>query len=313
MLFFVGIIWSSILVARKFKLLHPFTSYSRFHIVIVISLNFIAAFPIVMIYRHLILPYFNKLEDEISKAIMAAITPAVVLIPTAVCKYFVLKQSSEMIQPDRSFFLAYFLRGGSIVLYRIMQADFKSISLFVGLSLLHGFSNVLSEATEKLREKMWIRLIACLRKTFCCTRLELLPLDTPHYRRLKADIEIQNMLFEYNTIIVSQVYVVLYLITSFNKSPWLVLKGSLIRMAIGLAIDLVLNCISVFIQIHYHDVPMQRVWFKCWKRHVIANAIILMMIIFVFTADLLSVFQARRDMPAAEYTIKNCTLPFRSW
>ena len=38
-----------------------------------------------------------------------------------------------------------------IVLYRIMQADFKSISLFVGLSLLHGFSNVLSKATEKLR------------------------------------------------------------------------------------------------------------------------------------------------------------------
>ena len=157
---------------------------------------------------------------------------------------------------------------------------------------------------------MWLRLVACLRKTFCCTRRELLPLDTPHYRRLKADMEIQDMLFEYNTIIVSQVYLVLYVITSFNKSPWLVIKGSLIRMVIGLAIDLVFNCISVFIQIHYHDVPLRRIWFKCWKRHVIANAIILMMVILIFTEDLFLVFEARKDSSASQYPIKNCTLPF---
>ena len=313
MLFLIGIIWSSILVARKFKLLHPFTSYSRFHIVIVVSLNLVALFPIAMIYKHLILPYFNKLEDEISKAMMAAITPAVVLIPTAVCKYLALKQSSEMIQPDRSFFLAYFLRGAAIALYRIMQADFKSISLFVGLSLLHGCSNVLSKATEKLMEKMWLRLIACLRKTFCGRRLELLPLDTPHYRRFNADIEIQNMLFEYNTLIISQVYLVLYLVTSFNTSPWLVIKESLIMMVIGLAIDLVFNCISVFIQIHYHNVPIRRVWFKCWKRHVTANAIMLVVIILFFTPDLLLVFHSRQDRSRVKYPIKNCTLPFGSW
>ena len=299
-------------MARKFKLLHPFTSYSRFHIVIVISLDFVAGLAIAMIYKYFVVPFFNKLEDRINKAIMAAITPGIALIPTAVCKYLALKQSSEMIRPDRSFFLAYFLRGAAISLYRIMQADFKSISLFVGLSLLHGFSNVLSKATEKLREKMWLRFIACLRKTFCGRRLELVPLDTPHYRRLKADIEIQDMLFEYNALVVSQVYMVLYLITSFNKSPWLVIKGSLIRMVIGLAIDLVFNCISVFIHIHYRDVPMRRVWFKCWKRHMIANAIILMVVILFFTSDVLRVFQTLRDEWAAEYSTKNCTLPFRS-
>ena len=300
-------------MARKFKLLHPFTSYSRFHIVMVISLDFVAGLAIALNYRYFVVPFFNKLEDGINKAIMAAIAPGTALIPTAVCKYLALKQSSEMIRPNRSFFLAYFLRGAAISLYRIMQADFKSISLFVGLSLLHGFSNVLSKATEKLREKMWLRFIACLRKTFCGRRLELVPLDTPHYRRLKADIEIQDMLFEYNALVVSQVYMVLYLITSFNKSPWLVIKGSLIRMVIGLAIDLVFNCISVFIQIHYHDVPMRRVWFKCWKRHVIGNAIILVVLIGFFTPDVLSVFLSRQDRSAPKYPMKNCTLPFGNW
>ena len=208
-MFLVGIIWSSILVARKFKLLHPFTSYSRFHIVLVISLDFAAGLANALICRSFVVPFFNKLDHGINKAIMAAIIPGIALIRTAVCKYLALTQSSEMIRPDRSFFLAYFLRGAAISLYRIMQADFKSISLFVGLSLLHGFSNVLSKATENLREKMWLRFIACLRKTFCGRRLDLVPLDTPHYRRFKADIEIQDMLFEYNALVVSQVYMVL--------------------------------------------------------------------------------------------------------
>ena len=299
-------------MARKFKLLHPFTSYSRFHIVVVVSLQAVVGFAIAMIYRHFIVTYFINLQG-ITKGIVAAITPTVALIPTAVCKYFALKESSEIIQPDRSFILAYFLRGGTIALYRLMQADFKNRWFFIALSLLHGFSNVLSKATEKLREKMWIRLFACLNKTFCGRRLELQPLDTPHYRRFKADIEIQNMLFEYNSIVISQVYMVLCLITSFNyKSPWLVIKESLIRMVIGLAIDLVFNCISVFIHIHYRDVPMRRVWFKCWKRHMIANAIILMVVILFFTSDVLRVFQTLRDEWAAEYSTKNCTLPFRS-
>ena len=172
-------------MARKFKLLHPFTSYSRFHIVIVISLDFITGAAIALFYQYFVVPFYNELDDGINKAIMAAIAPGIALIPTAVCKYIALKHSSEMIRPDRTFFLAYFLRGAAISLYRIMQADFKSMSLFVGLSLLHGFSNVFSKATEKLREKMWLHFIACLRKTFCGRRLELVPLDTPHYRRFK--------------------------------------------------------------------------------------------------------------------------------
>ena len=115
-----------------------------------------------------------------------------------------------MIKPDRRFFLAhaYSLRAATIAMYRLMQADFKSISLFIGLSILHGFSNVLRKATAKLQEKMWLHLIACLRETFCGRRLELLPLDTAHYRRFNVNIEIKDMLVEYNTLIVRQVYMV---------------------------------------------------------------------------------------------------------
>ena len=312
-IYVVGIFYSIIVVARKFRKVHPSTVYSTFHITFVISFSFAAGLSTGFVYRYFIVPYFNKLEDKMTKAIMAAIIPAVALIPTAICKYLALKQSSEIIQPDRSFPLAYFLRGTAITIYRIMQANFNSRSLFIGFSLLHGLSNVFSKATEGLREKMWTALLARLRRTRCCRRLELLSLNTPHHRRLKADIEIQNILFEYNTLILSQAYLVLYLITSFDTSPWPVIKVSLINMAIGLGIDFFFNCISVFIQIHYHDVPMQRVWLKFWKRHVIANAIILMVVLYYFSTIFYTIFETRRNESAKEYTIRNCTSPFHSW
>ena len=63
-------------------------------------------------------------------------------------------------------------------------------------------------------------------------------------------------------------------------------------MAIGLGIDFFFNYISVFIQIHYHDV--QRVWLKFGKRHVIANAIIVVVVIAYFSSDFLLIFQGRR-------------------
>ena len=98
------------------------------------------------------------------------------------------------------------MRGASITLYRVMQADFKSLWLFIGLSLFSGFSYVFRTATLSIRNKIWAVVIKLLNKT-CCSRLRQLPVNTSHSRRLKADTEIQNILFENNTLIISQAYI----------------------------------------------------------------------------------------------------------
>jgi hypothetical protein len=120
-------------------------------------------------------------------------------------------RTSEIIEPERSFALVYFIRATFITVYRIMQSDFKNIWLFVGLPLLSGVSSLLKTATVGIREKVWARVIRFLNRT-CCTRFHHLPGNTPHHRRLKADTEIQNILFENNSLILSQSYIVLYTI-----------------------------------------------------------------------------------------------------
>ena len=187
-----------------------------------------------------------------------------------------------------------------------MQSDFQNIWLFISFSLLHGVSNVMSKLTLNIRIKMWKCFVACLNKTRCGSRLEVLSMDTPRIRRFNADLEIQNILFEYTTVILSQAYLVSYLVMNFEVDAWQVIRGSLIRICISTAMDFVFNVISVFIQVHVYDIPMRRVWFKHWRRHVIANALIIVIMISYFGLSLVGVFAARRNR-SMQYELRNCT------
>ncbi len=138
-----------------------------------------------------------------------------------------------------------------------MQSDFQNLWLFIGLSLLHGISNVLRKATLNFRIKVWKLFIKCYNTACCGPKLKVQPLNSPRIGRFNADLEIQNILFEYTAVILSQAYLACYLVMSFDVPPWQVIKGSLIRIAISLAIDFVFNIISVFIQIHVYDIPMR--------------------------------------------------------
>ena len=265
-----------------------------------------------MFYRYAIVRWFNSLDNVLYKFIMAVLTPTLAIVPTALCRHIALWRASEIVEPERSFALVYFMRATFIVLYRTMQTDFKSIWLFVGLSVLSGVSSLLKTTTVSIRQRIWARIIKFLNKT-CCTRLQLLPQETPHHRRLKADTEIQNILFENNSLIISQAYIFLYMITSFENSHWDVVTESFIRIAIGLGIEFLFNFLTSFVRIHWHDIPMARVWSKYWKRHIFANGVIITPLICYFTKVLLTVFQHRVLGTPANYTVRNCTLPYKNW
>ncbi|CAB4034294.1 Hypothetical predicted protein, partial [Paramuricea clavata] len=204
MLFFSGIICCSILMLRNIRASDSTLSYSNGRILALISTELVVSSVLALTYKYAIVPFFNGIKQESCKFLVAVMVPGLTIIPAAICKHIALRRSSEVVDPGRSFVLVYFIRGGVILLYRTMQADLKSIWLFIGLSLFSGFMNFLEKATYRIRIKLWRCIISLLNRTACCRRLNELPQDTPHYRRLKADIEIQDMLFEYSTLVLSQ-------------------------------------------------------------------------------------------------------------
>ena len=90
---------------------------------------------------------------------VAALTPAIAVIPSVICKHIALRRSPEVVHPGRSFVLASFIRGGVIYVYRIMQADFQNIWLFIGLSVFSGVMNFLKKATHRIRMALWSYII----------------------------------------------------------------------------------------------------------------------------------------------------------
>lgn len=312
-LYAFGILFQSVIAIRKIRQNHPTTSYSNRHIFTVVSVPILCGLAISIVYRYVIVMVFISLDNLLYRFIVAILTPVIAMILTPICRHIAVWRTSEIIEPERSFGLVYFLHNITIILYRIMQTDFKSIWLFIGLSMLAGVSSVLKIATFGIRRRVWGKVIMFLNKT-CCRRLRHLPEDTPHHRRLKADIQIQNILVENNSLILTQAYLVLYYVTSFELSDWSIVKESLVRIAIGLVTEFVFNILSTFIRIHWYDIPMRRVWSKYWKRHLFANGLIFVIVVCNFTQPLLEIYHDRHaDSGTTGYILRNCTLPYQNW
>ncbi|XP_046858776.1 uncharacterized protein LOC124452237 [Xenia sp. Carnegie-2017] len=277
---------------------------SRFYRICLLYFTFI-------FYKFTIIPVFNKARQSLYKFLIATSSPLASLIPTVLCGHIALKRSSELVHPGRSFVLVFMIRGGTIFLYRTMQTNFKSIWLFTGLSLLSAVLNFLKRATEELRLKLWKRIVSALKKLRCFQRLQVLPWSTAHARRLKADLEIQDILFEYNTLVLSQAYFISYQLQSFNIATEPLLLEFLKRIAIGVLIDFIFNWLSNFVQMYYHNIPIGRVWKKYWKRHLFANVVVVLVIIAYFSRSLESVFRLHfkeTGESSVKYAVRNCSL-----
>ena len=307
-LFFISIICYSIVMVRSIRISAVSVSYSKLHIMALLSTQFVVSTILSSTYWYGIVPYFISFKEEKYKFLVAALAPAIAFIPSVICKHIALRRSSEVVYPGRSFALASFIRGSVIYVYRIMQADFQNIWLFIGLSLFSSVMNFLKKATHRVRMALWKYIISLLRRTVCCARLSEMPYNTPHYRRLKADLDTQDMLFEYSTLVISQAYFVLYHVESLQISMSSFFFKALIRVAIGIAIDFFFNCLSNFVQIHYYNIPIASVWKKYWKRHVFAHLLIVMVTVSCFTKGFLSCFQSRESgANDRQYIVRNCT------
>ena len=165
---------------------NPTTDLSFGQIFFCLSFTFIACTALGYIYTYVIIAYFIETKSKIMKALIAALTPGIVLLPTAIGKYLALRRSLGLFPIDKAFVICYFLRGGVT------------------------------------------------------------------------------------------------------------------------AIDFSFNIVSIFIQVHFYDIPMRRVWLRYWRRHMVANILIIVNMVSYFGSSLVSAFEAREDM-LREYPLRNCT------
>ncbi|CAB4043559.1 Hypothetical predicted protein, partial [Paramuricea clavata] len=94
-LFFCGIICCSILMLRNIRASDSTLSYSNCRILALVSAELVASSILAFIYRYFIVPFFNSIKQENYKFMVAAIAPALTIIPAVICKDIALRRSSE--------------------------------------------------------------------------------------------------------------------------------------------------------------------------------------------------------------------------
>lgn len=145
-------------------------------------------------------------------------------------------------------------------------------------------------------------------KICCCCRQRLRQPNEEDGDGVRLDVDnyIQLMLYQHSALIASQAYQVLYILNNFHTKPWDVFAEPLIRVAIGSAINLVSNSLSIFIYVYWHNSRLPTVWSQAWRLHITTVALGSVMAIVYFTVVLLTVFQG----PQQDLVIRNCTVPF---
>ena len=164
-MFVVAVLWQCLIVMRNVQQNNPTISYSRWHILMVLSLTYLTSYALGLFYKYAVVMWFNSIDNVLCRFILAILTPTLAVVPTALCRHIALWRTSEIIEPGRSFALVYFIQGVFISLYRVMQIDFGNIWLFVGLSLLSSVLSLLKAATVGIQDKVWARIIKFLNKT----------------------------------------------------------------------------------------------------------------------------------------------------
>ncbi|CAB4004953.1 homeobox cut-like 1 isoform X1 [Paramuricea clavata] len=136
-------------ILQRYVRLFPLNSRLRtVHVVINnVCLNWIVS----MIYIYNLLPMVMDTKDETKQVILLAITPFLPVIPVVICDRCTLIEISKITNRVYGFVFVCLSRGIVISLCRIIQADFTSIWLFMGVSLSLGFLKVAGKATEELR------------------------------------------------------------------------------------------------------------------------------------------------------------------
>lgn len=300
--FWLGVISTGFVVSKKICVGHQ--GMKKFKVFTQITSQYFIGCIVVLLLRYLAIPSFINEENEIVKAIIAVVVHLPIITLNIINEKVALS-SLRLVTPGRRFLFANATTGVSTLMFRIMQADFKNIYIFISLSVYRGTIQIILTATKNLRRRILLAFEKYF-KVYCHEILENQKEKERYRIRFNADSFIQSLLFQDTALIVSQAYQALYNLNNFYIKPWEVFAESLTRVAIGSGINFVTNSVSIFIYARWFNSALPKAWSQAWLLHLTAVLLSSVMTIAYCSVVLLTVFQE----PEQGLVVRNCTAPF---
>ena len=275
-----------------------------------LAFQFLFGIPIAFVVVYMIFPWYNK-RSELEKVFIAGACPLIVSLPKVLARSLVPK--FDCVHPGVLHLLVGCLYSTAAIVFRVMQADLTSFKLFVALGIGHAVIDLLERLTITMRDYIWQSIFRLLVR---CNRSQAMRISaryarTPRSMRFVADVSIQLLLTEPTALVSAvgfiQVYKFMYPDISTPSVPDLV-WGFLERCVTGLAVDVVFNTVSVWLQVRVFNIAVLKVWnSKNWRVHFIANIVFTLMSMLYFSEYLFAIIKTKIHPHRFAF---NCSLPF---
>lgn len=258
--------------------------------------QFAFGLPITFALVYLLIPLYGQ-ANETFRAIIAGALPLVTAAPKVIVR--LAAQRIDFLHPGNSHVLLNTLYTASAIVFRVMQAELTSLSLFILLSFAHGAIDLLERLTIVIRDYLWYLLY----KKFQCNVGTALSADrfrSPRSMRFVADMSIQMILGESAALIAAVGFIQLFnfMYHDVNVNTYF-LKQFFVRVSIALSIDFVFNSFSLWLQMSYLNVAVVRVWRKKWRKHLVIAFILTAVTLCFFTTHLFAVVKDKNTKSKA--------------
>lgn len=290
-LYMTVVLISNISISRKIFKTNPFGAC---YLTIKLSIQFFTGAPVLYIFGYALFPWFAR-QEGFTKAAIVALAFLVAILPKVVSKQCVVRLNGVN-HPGTSYVLVSAASTAFSIVYRFLQAEFKSLFVFIALSICHGlihlFFELITILIEHYNGKMNNQKILCSQ-----TRGQSNAgyMSTPRSQRLTADMVIHEMLSDQAAIVLSvgiiQIYGFIDQNLSIEKYEDICVQ-LVVRIVLALFIEFLFNILSTTILTRQRNVPVLRVWNLKWKSHLIVFIITVVMIVTYYTNKVLVIIRA---------------------
>ena len=267
-----------------------------------LSSQFITGAIVLYIIWYAFISSFAQKEGVMKLLYLVLLFP-IALFPKVISRQCVLRLD-HVNHPGTSYVLVSTACGSAIIVYRLLQAEFKSLLAFTALSIGYGVSHLAYELIillrEHKREKRWKTLY--LESESNSPGHSATCHTSPRAKRLDADLTIQEMIFSCISLVLSVGIIFVYGFThcsvSIEQFQQMTLKELAAKILLGLFIEFVFNTLTVILLTRGRNIPVLRVWNCKWKSHLIVCVITVTMIVTYNMDKLL-------ELVRAQYVVKN--------
>ena len=215
--------------------------------------------------------WIRSMSDVISCAFLyiwffVLFTPLLGIVPKALSRICA-QRFYNITHPGFSYVLLSALYFGSVLIFRVLQADLENLESIAILGIIHGAAEVIERSTmvviDHICHMVWKRTSAPWES-----------FRTPRRERLMADIAIMGMLSESTAIVSVNEYLYLYqFIFLKNKPPFDLIRLFAIHTSVSLVIEWAFTTGSIAIARRYQNIAVLAVWRRRWKRHILVSTV----------------------------------------